>query len=192
MSSQDLEKLLSALRAESRGIEAPKYVETALRSAFRAHAQRPARSQGLRWALSAAAVVAVLIGAAAWKMGQPLPPPPPVRLTVAPPTPMPPPAIALGTARPLVARRVNRPSRPRVAPARPAPPPREVATEFMPIEDSMNLSPIESGQVLRVDLPRSTMMRFGFPVNQDRMLEPVKADVVFAQDGIARAIRFVK
>jgi hypothetical protein len=185
MSSQELEKLLAAVRAETRGVEAPKHVETALRSAFRAHARIPARRGWVQWALPTAAAVSVLIGAAAWKMGEPVPPPPAVRLTVAPPAPLPQPA-------PLVAKQVKRASRPRVAPARVEPPPPEVATEFLPIEDTMNLSPIESGHVLRVQLPRSMMMRFGLPVNQDRMMEPVKADVVFAQDGIARAIRFVK
>jgi hypothetical protein len=74
----------------------------------------------------------------------------------------------------------------------PAPPVEEVATDFMPLEDTVALPPMESGHVLRVSMPRSTMMRFGFPVNPDHMMEPVKADVVFAQDGIARAVRFVR
>jgi hypothetical protein len=51
---------------------------------------------------------------------------------------------------------------------------------------------MESVQVLRVQVPRATLVRFGVAVNQDRMLEPIRADVAFAQDGIARAIRFVK
>jgi hypothetical protein len=180
-----LEGLLAAVRAETRGVEAPKHVETALRSAFRAHANVPVRHGWMRWALAAAAALSVIIGAAAWRIGQTVPPPPAVRLTVAPPAPLPQPA-------PLTARQVKRPVRPRVGPAKVEPPPPEFATEFLPIEDTVSLAPIESGHILRVRLPRSTMVRFGFPVNQDRMMEPVKADVVFAQDGIARAIRFVK
>jgi hypothetical protein len=105
---------------------------------------------------------------------------------------MPRPAPPARTEQPMVAKRVKRPMRPRPAPVKTEAPAPEVATEFLPLDDTMNLSPIESGHVLRVALPRSTMVRFGFPVNQDRMMEPVKADVVFAQDGIARAIRFVK
>ena len=47
-------------------------------------------------------------------------------------------------------------------------------------------------QVIRVQLPRSTLTSFGFPVNAERWNEPVKADVVMGHDGIARAIRFVR
>jgi hypothetical protein len=36
------------------------------------------------------------------------------------------------------------------------------------------------------------MSGFGFPVNPDRMLESVKADVVLGDGGIVRAIRFVQ
>ena len=186
MSSRELEKLLGALREETRGVEAPPHVEAALRSAFRAQAGTPARRGWIAWALSAAAAVAVVIGAgAAWKLDQPVPSLAPVKLAVAPP-----PAIVQTAA----VRPVKRIRRRPVAPVRTeAPPPApEVATDFMPIEDSVALPPIESGQVLRVSMPRSTMVRFGFPVNPDRMMEPVKADVVFGQDGIARAVRFVR
>jgi hypothetical protein len=89
---------------------------------------------------------------------------------------------------PLVAKRVKRAPRPRVA----AKPQEEVTTEFLPLDDTLHMAPIESGQVLRVQVPRATLVRFGLSVNQERMMEPIKADVVFAQDGIARAIRFVK
>lgn len=192
MSFQELERLLAAVRAQTCGVEAPKHVETALRSAFRAHASMPARRGWVRWALAAAAALSVIIGAAAWRIGQPAPPSPAVRLTVAPPAPRLQPAPLTRTEAPLAAKRVKRAARPRLAPAKPESPPPEVATEFLPIEDTVSLPPIESGHILRVQLPRSTMVRFGLPVNQDRMMEPVKADVVFAQDGIARAIRFVK
>ena len=193
MSSQELEKLLAELRADNRGVEAPQHLELALRGAFRAQAGLHARGKWRRWAPAAA--ILVLIGAAAWKMGQPLPPPPAVRLTVAPPAPAPQPVEPARTEQPRLARRVkkpSRPSRPHAAPVKPEPQAPEVATEFMPLEDNLTLPPIESGHVLRVELPRSAMVRFGLPVNPDRMMEPVKADVVFAQDGIARAIRFVK
>jgi hypothetical protein len=190
MSSQELDDLLAALRTENRGVEAPERVEQALRSAFRAQASRPARIGWRGWALAAAAAVSVVIGAAAWKLGQPLPPPS-VRVAAAPPAPVLQPAPVPKLEQPRAVKRVKRPVRPREAQVTPEPV-QEVATDFMPLEDTMSLAPIESGHVLRVALPRSAMVRFGFPVNQDRMMEPVKADVVFAQDGIARAIRFVK
>ena len=190
MNSQELEKLLAAMRDENRGVEAPRRVETALRGAFRTQATLPARTGWRRWALAAA--VSVTVGAAAWKMVQPAPPPPRAisasiqrpAIVLAAQQPAPEPPIAV--------KRVKRAARPRIAAPKVEPPPLEVATEFLPLENAASLAPIESGHILRVQLPRSTMVRFGLPVNQDRMMEPVRADVVFAQDGIARAIRFVK
>jgi hypothetical protein len=50
----------------------------------------------------------------------------------------------------------------------------------------------DGGQIVRVQLPRSALANFGFPVNMDRYNEKVKADVLFGVDGTARAIRFVQ
>ena len=189
MSSQELDKLLAVLREDSRGAGAPRHVEAALRSAFRAQSRIPARRGWMPWAIAAAAVVVVAIGTGVWITGQPAPSAPAVRLAVAPPAP----PFALEQT--VVPRRVKRASRPHVESAKvevEAPPAQEVATDFMPLEDSVSLPPIESGHILRVSVPQSTMMRFGFPVNPDRMMDPIKADVVFAQDGIARAVRFVR
>jgi hypothetical protein len=36
------------------------------------------------------------------------------------------------------------------------------------------------------------MRSFGLPVNEDRIVNAVKADVLIGEDGIARAIRFVQ
>jgi hypothetical protein len=188
MSSQELDKLLAALREDSRGVEAPRHVEAALLGAFRAQARKPSRAW-MPWAIAAAAVVVVASGAALsvkW-MDQPVPPSPEVRLAVAPPAP----AFALAmTPKAAPPRRIKTVPHPTVEPS--AQPVQEVATDFMPLEDSVGLPPIDSGHILRVQMPQSTMTRFGFPVNPDRMLDPVKADVVFGQDGIARAVRFVK
>lgn len=68
----------------------------------------------------------------------------------------------------------------------------EVATEFYPVGYSSTSSVQDGGQVVRVELPRSAMARFGVPVNMDRYDERVKADVLVGTDGIARAIRFVQ
>jgi hypothetical protein len=67
----------------------------------------------------------------------------------------------------------------------------EIATDFMPLGDANALVLQDGGQIIRVKLPRSTLMRFGFPVNMDRN-ENVKADVIVGVDGLARAIRFVQ
>ena len=68
----------------------------------------------------------------------------------------------------------------------------EIATEFLPIryEDPASSS-VEGGQLVRVQLPRTTLLSFGFPMSQERYSEPIKADVLLGEDGTARAIRFV-
>ena len=68
----------------------------------------------------------------------------------------------------------------------------EIATDFFSVGDTSALSLADGGQLVRVELPRSALMRFGLPVNMDRASERVKADVLVGSDGIARAIRFVR
>jgi hypothetical protein len=68
----------------------------------------------------------------------------------------------------------------------------EIATDFMPLGDVNALGLQDGGQIIRVKLPRSTLVRFGFPANMDRYNENVKADVIVGVDGLARAIRFVQ
>ena len=68
----------------------------------------------------------------------------------------------------------------------------EIATEFVPLGDLSPASLQDGGQIVRVKLRRSTLVRFGFPVNMDRYNENVKADVLVGADGLARAIRFVQ
>ena len=68
----------------------------------------------------------------------------------------------------------------------------EIATDFFPIGDTSALSLADGGQLVRIQMPRSTLMKFGLPVTADQANERVKADVLLGADGIARAIRFVK
>lgn len=68
----------------------------------------------------------------------------------------------------------------------------EVATDFMPLGYVNSLSLQDGGSVVRVELPRSTIVSMGFAVNMDRYGERVKADVLMGADGLARAIRFVQ
>ncbi|HWO02024.1 MAG TPA: hypothetical protein VNS63_22440 [Blastocatellia bacterium] len=67
----------------------------------------------------------------------------------------------------------------------------EVATEFIPLVHSDEMTPLDGGQIMRVELPRSALISFGLPMNIERAGERVKADVVVGNDGLARAIRFV-
>jgi hypothetical protein len=68
----------------------------------------------------------------------------------------------------------------------------EIATDFFPLMNRESLSQLDGGQVVRVELPRSALMSFGLPMNMDRANERIKADVVVGNDGLARAIRFVR
>jgi hypothetical protein len=68
----------------------------------------------------------------------------------------------------------------------------ELATEFIPLVYQNDLLPAENVQIVRVKLPRAALVSFGLPINEDRAGEPVKADVLLGDDGVARAIRFVR
>lgn len=68
----------------------------------------------------------------------------------------------------------------------------EYATDFFPLAFGGDQKPMESGEVIRVQMPRSALIAFGLPVNVERADVPVKADLLVGEDGLARAIRFVR
>ncbi len=68
----------------------------------------------------------------------------------------------------------------------------ELATEFIPLRETRGLPPSESGQVIRIEMPRSALAYFGFSMASEQPGQKVKADVLMADDGLARAIRFVR
>ncbi len=68
----------------------------------------------------------------------------------------------------------------------------EVTTEFIPIGYANEANVQEGGQVVRLEMTRYAMARFGVPINEERYAEMVKADVWVGADGLARAIRFVQ
>jgi hypothetical protein len=68
----------------------------------------------------------------------------------------------------------------------------EIATEFLPLGYGSALSLQDGGQIVRVEVPRSTLVSFGLPVNTARVGQRVKADLLLGVDGSARAIRFVQ
>ena len=69
---------------------------------------------------------------------------------------------------------------------------REITTDFVPVGYGSALDLQEGGQLVRVELPRSALARFGLPMNMNRADEKIKADVLVGPDGLARAIRFVQ
>jgi hypothetical protein len=68
----------------------------------------------------------------------------------------------------------------------------EIATEFIPLVHGGDVAIPDGGHIMRVELPRSALVSFGLPMNMERAGEPVRADVVVGNDGLARAIRFVR
>lgn len=67
----------------------------------------------------------------------------------------------------------------------------QVATQFFPLDDGLSL-PVESGHLMKIEMPRSALASFGLPTTVERANEVVKAEVLVGTDGIARAIRFVR
>jgi len=68
----------------------------------------------------------------------------------------------------------------------------ETATDFLPLLLVDAANEFERGQVVRVELPRSALISFGLPMNEERSREPIKADVLLGEDGLARAVRFIQ
>ena len=69
----------------------------------------------------------------------------------------------------------------------------ESATDFLPLVAGSSVSaPLESGQLVRVSLPRTALASLGLPWNVERSgSEQIKADVLLGADGTAHAIRFI-
>jgi hypothetical protein len=68
----------------------------------------------------------------------------------------------------------------------------EVATDFFPL--TYSTVPASGGQVVRMQVPRAALARFGvasFVVAEDRSAT-VLAEVIVGNDGLARAVRFVR
>jgi hypothetical protein len=65
-----------------------------------------------------------------------------------------------------------------------------VVGEFVPWPGARDLPPLESGELLRVDLPVSMLPALGMAPPATHGTQ-VKADVIIGQDGLARAVRLV-
>lgn len=202
MTSHDEERLRAGLRALSRPAhdepEARAHTEQVLRAAFRQQHRRSAVAVRGWTAASLALAASLVVAMVRW----PVPPVEPLVLqrppiTIAPVLQAPRPAIA----RPVhtAVRRRPRPVVPRpevVVPSsrqRPASSEEfELATEFLPVTGAEFLPPPVRGQLVRVQVPRSTMRSFGLPVVEERSSERIRADLLLGEDGLARAVRFVK
>jgi hypothetical protein len=176
-------QILNALRALAESDcdkEAPPEVEARLRQVFRDKRQERPWKWNAVWALAAAAAVVAITAVYEWR-----PRPEPVRaIATAPPAMVEGPATTPVEPAPVASLPARRSTRVRQAS------PREIVTEFFPLDDVA--PPFERGELVRVNLPAAAMRTVGLPVREDRLGERVQADVLVSEEGLARAIRFVK
>lgn len=158
------------LLAQCEPRNAPPSVEKALLREFRK------RKAVRRWSVAAAAIAAGLFAIRIFWTAEP--PAPQVQLArISPPATVQPVSRSAAVRHQRHQRHRNRP---------------EVATSFYTLPGSSMLPPLDFGTLVRVELPRSALTLVGLPVNEDRALERVRADVLLGQDGEARAVRFIQ
>lgn len=185
--------------------QAPPRVEAELLMALRSqrHHQTkslPIRMQWLSWHLAMVATAMLLIALAgfAWMSFHRQPQPQQALMATAPPT-FPPSAPAPESVpeKELVAT-ASKPVRlmtTRVLPRRsnhlPAIKPSEPSLPFYSLVEEGQMAPLESGRIVRIEVPASSLVKLGVPLTEKTLSQPVQADLLLGQDGLARAIRFV-
>jgi hypothetical protein len=171
---------LAALAENDRAREAPPEVEARLLGAF--HSRRARRRR--LWAGIATIAAGLMIALLLWPDRTP-------KRAVSAVLPVP---QVLEAPRPIreveLTPRVARNPR-KVAPKIAAvPESHEVVTDFFPL---MNPAPsFGRGQMLRVQLPAAAMQTVGLPVREEHLDDVVQADVLVGEEGMPRAIRFVR
>jgi hypothetical protein len=70
--------------------------------------------------------------------------------------------------------------------------PEEQPLEFYALADMNSAEPVTGGRVVRVDLPRASLVSLGMnvPLGSDKQI--IKADLLVGPDGVPRAIRLVE
>jgi hypothetical protein len=68
----------------------------------------------------------------------------------------------------------------------------DVAGSFYPLPEADALPPLETAMVVRVQMPMASLRLMGLPVNEDSSVDPVQADVLLGQDGLARGVRLIQ
>jgi hypothetical protein len=63
---------------------------------------------------------------------------------------------------------------------------------FVPLPSAASLPAFESGQIVRMELPVTSLPLYGVEILPDTRHTPVQADLLVGQDGQARAIRLVR
>src|SRR5215469_3887617 len=68
----------------------------------------------------------------------------------------------------------------------------DVAPSFYPLPEAADLPAIETAMVVRVEMPASSLQFMGVPLGEDVSADPVEADVLLGQDGLARGVRLIQ
>lgn len=203
MSEQQRPKFLAMLAEQDRVAEAPRRVEMALRDRVRSKQKPEAAVVAAGWfrwrAFWAGAAMAAAVGlaVAAWMRPQ--------QQSVAPVTEqaraMVPatepktiaPVAVQGTEETAPAASVEKlmsAAKPRVR--KPAPVVREQEPRSFYSISYASPELLANAQIVRVRIPSSALMQFGLPMSAYRSSGgQVEADVIYTEDGVARAIRFV-
>jgi hypothetical protein len=202
---------LRALALGTEGAEAPLRVEEAVVAAWRERRIEPAAAMAPRgpsgrsaWLWGAAAAVLLSSGVAILRgPGKAVP----SMMTTTATVPSPPEAEPARPAAEEVANAAMLP--PRLGPsgtARPTAPAasapaarrsgddsrRAASVAFASLDGTGSVEGLESAHVVRVELPPSALAALGWPVSDDGEASLVRADIVVAEDGVARAIRLVE
>jgi hypothetical protein len=88
-------------------------------------------------------------------------------------------------------RTAHKPRNPRTADPRPRDPRPATPVEFVRIPSAIGLPEMESGTVLRMELPLSALPEYGLDIAPDAVRSSVEADILVGQDGQPRAIRLI-
>ncbi len=68
----------------------------------------------------------------------------------------------------------------------------ETATEFIPLTYATDTKALQNRTVLRIEVPRTTLIAMGLPLSERRTNEIIKAEVMMGDDGVAYAIRLLQ
>lgn len=189
-------RFLAGLANEDRNLQTPRRVETALRQRVAAM-RKPSLRERFRWPAVAAAAAAAF---ALWIVLLPSPPSPrkpqpeisianpPVTI----PTPPEQPVRVASTAQAPAAKPPSAAKRQQQLPPVAKPVQERITRRFY----ELAYAPPEllaNSRMMRVRVPRAALLSFGLPLSAYRAQdEKVAADVIYTEDGIARAIRFIE